>query len=105
VKPGALLLVGVQREAQTRRIDPLLAHLGQPPYGPIFGQGVCDLRQARSVGDVGKAVALLCEREMGPSGLTSHVLVAVENDLRPNGGWPAILIVMWPQSGSSIGNE
>jgi hypothetical protein len=45
VEASALLLVGVQREAQTRRIDPLPAHLGQPPYGSILGEGVCDLRQ------------------------------------------------------------
>ena len=43
MKPASLLLVQVEREAQTGGINPTLADLTQPPYSPWLGQGVCDL--------------------------------------------------------------
>src|SRR5499426_2837251 len=41
---AALLLVVVEGEADTA-VNPTLADLAQPPYSPMLGQGVCDLRQ------------------------------------------------------------
>src|ERR1700756_1671748 len=55
-KPAPLLLVEVEGEADTG-VDPTLADPAQSPYSPMLGQGVCDLRQARGVGDACKAVS------------------------------------------------
>src|SRR5712691_1987070 len=82
MEASALLLLEVQCEAQTRGVNPLFAHLGQPPYGAILGQGICDLCQACWIDNVGEAVALLAEAEVSLSGLASDALVAVEDDLR-----------------------
>src|SRR5258707_11539558 len=48
MEPAALLLVEVEREAHTG-VNPTLADLAQPPYSPVLGQGVCDLRQTCGV--------------------------------------------------------
>ena len=59
-EPAALLLVEVEREAHTG-VNPTLADLAQSPYSPVFGQGVCDLRQTCGVRDGSKAVSFLGE--------------------------------------------
>src|SRR6516162_5895036 len=57
-EPAALLLVEVEREADTA-VYPTLADLAQPPYSPGLGQGLCDLRQTCGVRDSG------CDRLFG----------------------------------------
>jgi hypothetical protein len=57
-EPAALLFVEVEGEAHAS-VNPTLAELAQSPYSPVFGQGVCDLRQACGVGDRRKAVSFL----------------------------------------------
>src|SRR3954452_2452203 len=64
-EPGALLLVDVETEAQTRGVDPPITYLGQAPYRRGLRQGVCDVSQAGGVGDLGEAVALLDEPDPG----------------------------------------
>src|SRR2546427_6813916 len=59
-EPAALLLIEVEREADTA-VYPTLADLAQSPYSPGLGQGVCDLRQTGGVGDSRKAVSFLGE--------------------------------------------
>src|SRR3984893_15593970 len=76
-KPAALLLLKIEREAQTGRVNPTLADLAQSPYSPLLGQGVCDLRQACGVGDISKTVSLLGEGNAGLAGLAGDVLMAV----------------------------
>ncbi len=79
----AFLLVDVQAETQAGRVDPLVTHLGQSPYRRGQRQGVCDLGQGCGVGDAGEAVALLDESDPARLCLCGDVLVAVEDDLRP----------------------
>src|SRR5439155_21149809 len=52
-EPAALLLVEVDREAQSP-VNPTLADLAQSPYSPVVGQGVCDLRQTCGIRDSSK---------------------------------------------------
>jgi len=88
-KPAALLLLKIEREAQTGRVNPTLADLAQSPYRPLFGQGVCDLGQACGVGDISKTVSLLREGNAGLAGLAGVVLVAVQDHLGREGRMPA----------------
>src|SRR5712671_2556873 len=88
-KPAAPLLLKIEREAQTGRINPTLADLAQSPYSPLFGQGVCDLRQACGVGDISKTISLLGEGNAGLAGLAGDVLVAVQDHLSREGRMPA----------------
>src|SRR6266536_1365210 len=81
VEACPFLLLNIQGEAQAGRIDPPLAHLVQPLYGPLVGQGVCNASQARGVGDLCEAIALLTEVEAGLGRSAGNVLVAVEDDL------------------------
>src|SRR4029077_6585475 len=90
-EPTAFLLLKIEREAQTACINPTLADLAQPPYSPLFGQGVCDPRQACSVGDIGKTVALLDEADAGLAGLAGDVLMAVQDHLGGEGRMSADL--------------
>ena len=48
MEPAALLFVEVEGEAHTG-VNPTLADLAQSPYSLLFGQGLCDLRQAGGV--------------------------------------------------------
>ena len=79
-EPAALLLVEVEGEAHTA-INTTLADLAQPPYSPVLGQGVCDLRQACGVGDGGKAVSFLGKADAGLARLTRDIFVAIQDDL------------------------
>jgi hypothetical protein len=58
MEASALLLLEVQRKTQTRRVNPLYAHLAQPQYGPILVQGICDRCQARWIDNVREAIGL-----------------------------------------------
>jgi len=89
-KPAAFLLVVVQGEADTG-VNPTLADLAQPPYSPRFGQGVCDLRQACGVRDIGKAVSLFGEEDAGPARPAGDVFVAVQHHLGRERGMAADL--------------
>jgi hypothetical protein len=82
-KSAALLLVEVKPEAQARAVDPPPTDLAQPPYSRMLRQGICDPSQARGVGHRGEAVADLGECYSRHHGLSGHVLVAVEDYLRP----------------------
>src|SRR5690349_15264508 len=75
-EPAALLLVEVEGEAHTA-VNPTLADLAQSPYSPLFGQGLCDLRQACGVGDSSKAVSLLGEGDASLARLAGNILMAV----------------------------
>src|SRR6201981_937511 len=79
-KPGPLLLVEVEGEAETG-VDPTLANLAQPPYSPMLGQGVCDLRQNCGVRDSRKTISLLGERDAGLTRLAGNVFRAVQHGL------------------------
>ncbi|MCA1606412.1 MAG: hypothetical protein LC775_13305, partial [Acidobacteria bacterium] len=68
-----------------RRVDPAVADLAQAPYSRLLRQGVCDPSQGLRFGNRGEAVALFLEgyaRRPRPAG---DVLVAVEDDLGPEG--------------------
>src|ERR1700751_3519210 len=103
-EPAALLLVEVEREAQTT-VDPTLADLAQSPYSPGLGQGVCDLRQACGVGDGGKAVPFLGKAEARPARLAGDVFVAVQHPLGGERRMPADLDRQMAQSGSRMWKE
>src|SRR5689334_9996130 len=83
MKSALLLLLQVEREAQAGGINPTLADLTQPPYSPLLGQGVCDLRQARGVRDMSKTISFLCKADAGFECLAGHVLMTVQDHL----GW------------------
>src|SRR2546421_1511179 len=80
MKPALLLLFQIEREAQAGGINPTLAGLTQPPYSPLLGQGVCDLRQAR-VRDMSKTISFLCKVDPGFACLAGHVLMTVQDHL------------------------
>src|SRR4029078_7158019 len=75
-------LAVIERKPKPRGVDPAWADLAQPPYSRILRQGICDPGQARRVDDHGEAVADLGECYPRRGSLPSHVLVAVEDDLR-----------------------
>src|SRR5215831_3753632 len=79
-EPAAFLLVEIEGEAHTG-INPTLADLAQPPYSPVLGQGVCDLRQACGVRDSSKAISFLGEGDAGLVRLTGNIFVAIQDDL------------------------
>src|SRR6201997_871476 len=89
-EPAALLLVEVEREADTA-VYPTLADLAQPPYSPVLGQGLCDLRQTCGVRDSGKAVSFLGEGDGRLARLAGNVRVAVQDHLGGEGRMPADL--------------
>src|SRR6267154_2145427 len=76
MKPALFLLLQIERETQTGSINPTLAGRLQPPYSPLLGQGVCDLRQARGVRDMSKTISFLCKVDPGFACLAGHVLMA-----------------------------
>jgi hypothetical protein len=82
-EPGALLFFEVEPEAQACGVNPPITDLGQSPCRRGLRQGVCDPRQAGGVGDASEAIALLTEPDPGRSCGGRDVLVAVEDDLRP----------------------
>jgi hypothetical protein len=82
------LLGQVEAETQAGGVDPPIADLGQAPYRRGLRQGVCDLGQGGGVGEAGEAVALLDEPDPGRPGRGGDVLVAVEDDLRPERRMP-----------------
>src|SRR3984893_5859391 len=88
--PAALLLVEVEGEAHTG-VNPTLADLAQSPYSPLFGQGLCDLRQAGGVRDSSKTVSLLGEGDSRLACLAGNVLMAVQDHLGRKGRMTADL--------------
>ena len=82
-EPGPFLLGQIQPEAQAGGVDPPIADLAQTPYSRGLRQGVCELGQARGIGDLRETVSLLPERHASRGGHGGHVLVAVADDLRP----------------------
>src|SRR6201993_2614538 len=100
-EPAVLLLVIVEGKAHTA-VNPTLADLAQPPYSPGFGQGVCDLRQSCGVRDSGKAISLLGEEDARSARLQATYSWPFKITWAGKGGWPLILIVRWPQSGSRM---
>ena len=89
-EPAALLLVEVEGEAHTG-VNPTLADLAQSPCSPLFGQGLCDLRQACGVRDSSKAVSLLGEGDARAARLAGNILMAVQDDLSGEGRMAANL--------------
>ena len=82
-EPAGLLLGQVQAEAQAGAADPPVADPAQAPYSRLLRPGICDLGQALRIRDLSKAVPLLGESDaLGLRG-DRDVLVAVEDDLRP----------------------
>src|ERR1700730_7234228 len=90
MEPAALLLVEVEGEAHTG-VNPTLADLAQSLYSPLFGQGLCDLRQAGGVRDSSKTVSLLGEGDSRLACLAGNVLMAVQDHLGRKGGMIADL--------------
>src|SRR5207247_11301417 len=84
-KPAPPLLVEIERETQTRRIDPALADLAQSPYRPRVGQGVCDPREACGIRDVGETVAFFGELNALLAGLSRDPFVPIDDHLRWEG--------------------
>ncbi|MBU2611791.1 MAG: hypothetical protein KJ606_12730 [Chloroflexi bacterium] len=82
MKAGLFLLGQIQRKAQASRVNPTLTHLAQTPYDVWRTQGVCDLRQSCAVGNLGETIAFLGKLDAFLSGLTSHVLMSIQDDLR-----------------------
>src|ERR1700751_5775019 len=68
-----------------------LADLAQSPYSPVFGQGVCDLRQACGVGDRRKAVPFLGKDDARFARLAGNVLMTVQDHLGGEGRMPTDL--------------
>src|SRR5215468_11394447 len=62
-------------------VDPTLANLAQPPYSPMLGQGVCDLREGCGVRDSRKTISLLGEGDTGLTRLAGNVFMAVQHHL------------------------
>src|ERR1700719_539604 len=90
MEPATLLFVEVEGEAHTG-VNPTLADLAQSPYSPLFGQGLCDLRQAGGVRDSSKTVSLLGEGDSRLACLAGNVLKAVQDHLGRKGGMTADL--------------
>src|SRR5258707_15495273 len=90
MEPAELLLVEVEGEAHTG-VNPTLADLAQSPYRPLFGQGLCYLRQAGGVRDSSKTVSLLGEGDARLARLAGDVLMAVQDHLGRKGGMTADL--------------
>ena len=67
-EPDRALLGQLEPEAQARRVDPPVADPAQAPYSLGWRQGVCDPGQVCGVGDLGKAVSLLPERDASRCG-------------------------------------
>jgi hypothetical protein len=86
MEPALRLLIQVQCEAQAGTINPTRTDLTQPPYSPLLGQGVCDLRQACGVGDVSKTVSFLRKADSCLARVTSYILVIVQDHLGVEGG-------------------
>ena len=80
-KPALLLLVEIQRETETRAIDPALTHLAQAPYRLGLRQGLCDRGQVGRRGDRGETVALLGEYDPAGRSVRGDVLMPIEHDL------------------------
>lgn len=81
VQTGLFLLGQIQSKAQASRVNPTLTYLAQAPYDVWRTQGVCDLRQSCGVGDLGETIAFLGKLDAFLSGLTSHVLMSIQDDL------------------------
>src|SRR5208337_1892156 len=90
-KPTAVLLLEIQREAQTGAVNPALTDLAQSPYSPLLGQGLCDLCEARRVVDSSKAVAVLDEPDACLAGLAGDVFMAIQDHLGRERRMPADL--------------
>ena len=90
-KPAAFLLLKVERKAQTGAVNPPLTDLAQSPYSPLLGQGLCDLCEARRVGDGGKAVAFLGEPDARFASLAGDVFMAIQDHLGGERWMPADL--------------
>ena len=88
---GALLLVQAQAEAEAGGVDPAVADLAQVPACPRIGHGVCNLRQLHGAVDLGETVVLFREAESLFRPLGGDVLVAVQDDLRPERWMPGQL--------------
>jgi hypothetical protein len=80
-KSAAVLLLQIEHEAQAGRIDPTLADLTEPPYSPLPGQGLCDLRQACGIRDMREAVSFLREAQCCSACLAGNILVAIQDHL------------------------
>src|SRR5271167_3829472 len=65
LKGASLLLFQIESKTEAGGINPTLAELEQAPCNLVPRQGICDLRQARGVGDSSKAVVLLEEADYG----------------------------------------
>src|SRR5258708_1343242 len=80
-KSAAFLFPEIEREAQTR-VNPPLTDLVQSPCSPLPGQGLCDLREAGCVADIGKTVAFLGEPDTRLARLAGDVFMTVQDHLR-----------------------
>src|SRR4029077_4267268 len=82
--------------------NPTLADLAQSPYSPLFGQGVCDLRQACGVGDISKTISLLVKAMPALRAWQATYSWPFKITWAGKGGCPLTLMVRWPQSGSRM---
>jgi hypothetical protein len=84
-KVRPLLMFRVQGETEAGGANPTLADLGQAPYRPEFGQGLCDPHQACEAGSLREAVVFLAKGDPFLSRLAGHILVAIQQNLRIEG--------------------
>lgn len=80
-EPGFFLVRKVQRKTQTGGVNPTLAHLTQAPYSVLRTQGVCDKRQAPSVGDRSETIAGLDKTDSRLLGLQGNIFMTIEDEL------------------------
>ena len=79
-----LLLLEIQREAETAGVYPTVTDLGKSPYGVLVAQGLCELIQGLERA-THEAVTLLADGDSLPAGLALDPFVTVEHDLNPEG--------------------
>jgi len=75
-----LLLPTLQSEAQTR-VNPTLTGSNQAPSRARSSHGICDPGQACDVRDLGKTIVFLGKGDLALAGLTSYILMPIENNL------------------------
>jgi len=86
---GLLLLLSIQGKAQTCRVDPTFADLGQTPCRVRRSHGICDLGQVCGIGHFGKAVFFFGETYPTLAGLNGYMFMPVQYNLSVERGMRA----------------